>query len=87
MATAERGGRFNMAVDTGNMRKPLTYAVAGAGVALVAAMVVPASVLVGLGAATAGGLCLYKALKGDVAGAGCGTEGKKKKEEDGYVDV
>lgn len=76
------------------IEKPAAYVAAGAGLALVAAMAVPASVLLGLGAATAGGLYLYRSFKDDPArgkpDGGCG-DGKPGKGEGGkegeYVDV
>lgn len=74
--------------------KPAAYVAAGAGLALVAAMAVPASVLLGLGAATAGGLYLYRSLKDDPAhgkpdGGGCAdkTETGDGGKEGEYVDV
>ncbi len=80
----ERRPFLHMKIDTEKVKKPAAYAAAGAGVALVAAMVVPAAMLLGLGAATVGAAYLYGAARGDARGD-CPVADCEKK-EGGDVD-
>jgi hypothetical protein len=71
---------LTMKLDIEKMKKPAGYAAAGAGAALVAAMFVPASALLALGAATVGAAYLYGEFKGDVRCGDCCVDGEDKED-------